>query len=657
MAWLGRKKLAFIPLSRTNIQPPDVIPPDWPGQIMQRLFFDPATDPTTGLPIPGTDRSVRAYFHTVSSGLADLDVVVLPPQTIPEQDVPPDALEATMGAQLRSDGFVGAAIVMLGGPGAGSTVSVGNFGWSRFVMAEGLGVWVGELLHQGNLCDLRDLFVNAGNYPADENMGPFDQEAGYQATHLSAWTKRAVGWLDPSTVALHPGGVAEYILHSVSLIQPPPTGRIAAVQIGTKVPYLMVEARLKADQFDFNIPNEGVIVYRVQITDSSVEAQDATIPLALITKTALTSGQSITTDGATIDVGGAVLGGGFSVLVTTPEPGQSPWTTVAEGRSTPGAPVTAVLTGQNRIALFLADPNGGIYTISGFGESWGQWKTVAEGRSTPGAPVTAVLTGQNRIALFLADPNGGIYTISGFGESWGQWKTVAEGRSTPGGHVTAVLSGQNRIALFLADPNGGIYTISGFGESWGQWKTVAEGRSTPGAPVTAVLTGQNRIALFLADPNGGIYTISGFGESWGQWKTVAEGRSTPGAPVTAVLTGQNRIALFLADPNGGIYTISGFGESWGQWKTVAEGRSTPGGHVTAVLSGQNRIALFLADPNGGIYTISGFGESWGQWKTVAEGRSTPGGHVTAVLSGQNRIALFLADPNGGIYTSTKLLLS
>jgi hypothetical protein len=98
MAWLGRKKLAFIPLSRTNIQPPDLVPPDWPGQIMQRLFFDPPTDATTGKPIPGVDRSVRAYFHTVSSGLADLDVVVLPAQTIAEQNVPPDALEATMGA-------------------------------------------------------------------------------------------------------------------------------------------------------------------------------------------------------------------------------------------------------------------------------------------------------------------------------------------------------------------------------------------------------------------------------------------------------------------------------------------------------------------------------------------------------------------------------
>jgi hypothetical protein len=80
MAWLGLKKLAFIPLSRTNAQPPDIIPPDWTDQIMQRVFFDKD-------PITGTDRSVRAYIHTVSSGLADLDVVVQPPQTIAGQNI------------------------------------------------------------------------------------------------------------------------------------------------------------------------------------------------------------------------------------------------------------------------------------------------------------------------------------------------------------------------------------------------------------------------------------------------------------------------------------------------------------------------------------------------------------------------------------------
>jgi hypothetical protein len=311
MAWLGSKKLAFIPLSRTGIQPPDVIPPDWSGLIMQRLFYDPTT--------PGVDRSVRAYFHTVSSGLADLDVVVLPPQTIAEENVLPDALEASMGAQLRSEGYVGAAIVMLGGPGFGSTTSLSNFAWSRFVMLDDLGSWAGELLHQTNLTAFPDFFDFAGSYPVDANMGPYEQEAGYDATHPCAWTKRAAGWLDPSTVSQHRGGTVQYLLHAASLIQPPPDGRTAAVQVGLSAPYLMVEARLQADQFDVNIPAEGIIVYRVQTTDPLGHAQNDTAPLALITKTALAVGQSVTADGVTVEVVDAQPGGDFTVQVTSPK--------------------------------------------------------------------------------------------------------------------------------------------------------------------------------------------------------------------------------------------------------------------------------------------------------------------------------------------------
>jgi hypothetical protein len=319
MSWSGRKTLAFIPLSRTNIQPPDVIPPDWSGQIMQRLFYDPSADSFTGEPTPGVDRSVRTYFHTVSSGRADLNVVVLPPQTIAEQDVPPEALEATMGAQLRAEGYDGAAIVMLGGPGAGSTTQLSNFAWSRFCMSETLGVWVGEILHQTNLSDLPDLWLFAGNYPSGENMGPFEQEAGYQATHPCAFTKRALGWLDASAITLHPGGTVDYALHPISLIQPPPTGKVAAVQIGAQVPYLLVEARQKSDQFDSGIPNEGVIVYQVQTSDPLGHAQNQAAPLALLTKTALTVGQSFTTGSVTVSVTSAAPGGGFAIQVARTE--------------------------------------------------------------------------------------------------------------------------------------------------------------------------------------------------------------------------------------------------------------------------------------------------------------------------------------------------
>ena len=205
MAWLGRKKLAFIPLSRTNIQPPDIIPPDWNNQIMSTGVFRPAHRPENRQP-DTRHRSIRPrLFPSVSSGLADLDIVVLPAQTIAEKDVPPDALEATMGTQLRSEGFDGAAIVMLGGPGGGTTAEITNFTWTRFCMSDDLGAWVGEILHQINLCDLPDLFDYAGDYQSGENMGPFDQEAGYHATHpRPGQNGPSDGWI-LRPLRLHPG--------------------------------------------------------------------------------------------------------------------------------------------------------------------------------------------------------------------------------------------------------------------------------------------------------------------------------------------------------------------------------------------------------------------------------------------------------------------
>ena len=168
---------------------------------------------------------------------------------------------------------------MLGRPGGGQS---GGFG-SRFCMSDNLGNWVGELVHQTGLCNLPDLFDFNTEYP-DEPLYGFDQEAAYLSVHFSGWTKRAIGWLDPSTIALHNGQASVYSLHSISLIQPPPTGRIAALQIGQQVPYLMVEARLRADQFDVNIPSESVIVYQVQTTDPLGIAQNEMPPLNLLTR-------------------------------------------------------------------------------------------------------------------------------------------------------------------------------------------------------------------------------------------------------------------------------------------------------------------------------------------------------------------------------------
>ena len=55
------------------------------------------------------------------------------------------------------------------------------------------------------------------------------------------------------------------------------------------------------------------------------------------------------------------------------------------------------------------------------------WSSMAEGRSTPGAPVTALPWG-NDLVLFISDPNGGIYTTLWNPQTKvGYWESVAEG--------------------------------------------------------------------------------------------------------------------------------------------------------------------------------------------------------------------------------------
>jgi hypothetical protein len=543
MPWIGKKKLALVPLYRSNAHPPDQIPDDWYMLLMQRLFYDP--DPRTG-----ADRSLRTYIHTVSSGLADFDAFIAPMQTIDAQDVPPNALDGApfdfgltlgeylRGAQVRADA---AALVMLGGVGAGTSAGF----WCRFVMAEGVGVWAMEFMH--SLTAFGDL------YPFGGNMGAFDEMACSCGTHPSAFTKRAIQWLDPSAVARVTLPNEGFELHSVGLVQPPPhDSRVTAVQVGSTVPYYMVEARKKVDQFDAGIPSEGVIVYRIQTTDPLGHAQNATAPIQLMTPTALTPGQDFVTDtGMSIKVDYAAPGA-FGVII-----GQLPWRSVSQGSTTPGGLITAVRWGQ-QLALFVANPV--VYTTGGDPQGgFGPWASVSDGFvSVPGAPVTAVPWG-SRFALFAADSNGAVCTAGGDPQNglMGAWAAISDGFVTvPGAPVTAIPWGQ-RFALFAADSNGGIFTAAGDPQNGllGPWASVSDGKSTPGAFVGAVAQGQG-FALFVADQSGAIYTTKGDPQAgFGPWSLLPGITAKPGSPVTAVSYGQG-IAKFVANTSGEIYTAT-----------------------------------------------------------------------------------------------------
>src|SRR4029077_10037047 len=126
------------------------------------------------------------------------------------QDVPAAILESEMGDRLRAEGCDAAAIVMLGGPGAGTNSGF----WSRFVMLEPVGTWAMELMH--GLTGFTDIYPFGDDVDQqDPVMGLYDEMSAASATHPSAYTKTGIQWLDPATVANHAGRVGEYALHAI----------------------------------------------------------------------------------------------------------------------------------------------------------------------------------------------------------------------------------------------------------------------------------------------------------------------------------------------------------------------------------------------------------------------------------------------------------
>ena len=351
MSWVGRKKIAFVPLYRPNALPPDLIPPDWENDILRRALYDP--DPTTG-----RDRSLRAFIRAASSGVADLDAVVTERHSVDQQDVPAAFLEPQIGPRLRAEGFDAAAIVMLGGRGAGTNSGF----WSRFVMLEDVGVWAMELMH--GLTGFTDLYAFGDDVdPQNPVIGIYDQMSAAAATHPTAYTKLGIQWLDESAIAAHRGHVGDYALHAISLAQPPPSGRVAAVRVGRSVPYVMIEARLRADQFDARIPKEGVIVYAVQTPDPLGHRVNNLRPVILKAPAALSVGEEYVSDMISVRVESA-LPGGFVVHV--------------EDRSAPFASGELLSYGDAGTPGNVSDP-----VVVGFG-GWQVFPHLFAGRNAVG---------------------------------------------------------------------------------------------------------------------------------------------------------------------------------------------------------------------------------------------------------------------------------
>jgi hypothetical protein len=549
MTWIGRKKIAFVPLSRPNAHPPDFIPPDWENDILRRVLYDP--DSTTG-----KDKSLRAFIHTVSSGVADLDAIVTERHSVDLQDVPANVLESEMGARLRTEGCDAAAIVMLGGPGAGTNSGF----WSRFVMLEPVGTWAMELMH--GLTGFTDIY-EFGN-DVDQNdpvMGLYDEMSSAGATHPSAYTKAGIQWLDRATIAEHAGRASIYALHAISLTQPPPTGRVAALKIGTDVPYLMVEARLMADQFDAGIPKEGVIVYEVQTPDPLGHRVNNLRPLILKTPQALSVGQAFVSDnGIGISITGSIPGG-FLVVV--------------DDRTAPFETGQLLSYGDAGTPGNVSDP-----VTVGFG-GWQDFKFLFAGTN---------LGGENRI--YAVDQDGQLLSygdagtsgnvsspvVVGFG-GWQVFKFLFAGKNAAGeNRICAVDQDGQLLSYGDAGTPGNVSSpmVVGFG-GWQVFKFLFAGKNAAGENrIYAVDQDGQLLSYGDAGTPGNVSSpiVVGFG-GWQGFKFLFSGTNAAGENrIYAVDQGGQLLSYGDAGTPGNVSDpmIVGFG-GWQNFKFVFAGRN------------------------------------------------------------------------------------
>jgi hypothetical protein len=274
---------------------------------------------------------------------------------------------------------------------------------------------------------------------------------------LRAYTKAAIGWLDASAIKRYALGSGQYDLYSVGLTQPPPSGRVTAIRVGSQVPYLMIEARQRVDQFDRNIPSEGVIVYRVQTSDRLGHTQNNLPPIELLTTTALQPGQSFSLDdGLNVHVVGA-LPGGFSVRVNDPNQYLVDRT---EEFGTPPAespPTACVIPGLGVHNIAYRDKDGQLHELWRDAQgATGTTDLTANAGAPPamGNPFAYVDTSRNTEILLYRSSDGTVRSL--------YWSTGAVGHDNLGGTAGAPPAAADPVGYYAAaaDTHHVIYRTS-----------------------------------------------------------------------------------------------------------------------------------------------------------------------------------------------------
>ena len=312
-----------------------------------------------------------------------------------------------------------------------------------------------ELIH--GLTNFKDLYHFGNDVdPPERAVGVFDQMSASSQTHPTVFTKNELGWLDASAIAVHNGASTDYLLQHVSLAQPPVAGRVAAVRVGRDFPYVMVESRLMTDQFEAGMPSlsdpleagisgEGVIAYRVQTRNPTVQIREGNKkPLYLMTLAPLQPGQSAPLDdGATLTVTGA-LPDGFTIRIDDPAQHHIDRTAATGARAAAGPPCALVLPGPSIENLAYRDTGGHMDEIWRAPQGQGTTDLTANA-GAPGAkgnPFTYFDPAGNQVVLIFRGSDDHVRSL--------YWMFGAVGHDNLGGSINAPKAAGNPAGWFTA---------------------------------------------------------------------------------------------------------------------------------------------------------------------------------------------------------------
>jgi hypothetical protein len=332
-----------------------------------------------------------------------------------------------------------------------------------------------------------------------------------------------------------------------------------------------------------------------------------------------------------------------------------------------GAPVHVVSRAPDKLDIFFADRDGKVMSAAwepALPNGWEGFWHLQGGLTAPGAPVTAVSRGLDKLDIFVVGTDNHVYTAAWRPDSggWvGYWK-IGDLRVPHRTAIHAVSRSADKLDIFVTDELGRVMTAAwepAFADGWHGWQHIANGYGAPGAPVTAAVRSADKLDIFVVGTDGHAYTAAWEpdGSPWRGWWRIGSARFPAQAALHAVSRGPDQLDIFATANGGEVVSAAwqpSFTDGWHGWWHIREGRAPAGSPVHAVSRGRDKLDIFVTGGDGALYTAAwepAFSDGWHGWWDLNGGRAVPGAPMPVASRATDKLDVFVVGTDSRIFTA------